>query len=84
MTSSPQRQPGGWTRVKSCDSIVLAILFLTCIAFPGSSEAQTDLHKVNHIIVVMQENHSFDNYFGALTKLCARQSLSLTQPNGGL
>jgi len=24
------------------------------------------LHKVKHIIIVMQENHSFDNYFGAL------------------
>ena len=24
------------------------------------------LHKVNHIIIVMMENHSFDNYFGAL------------------
>jgi phospholipase C len=28
--------------------------------------AEGDLHKVNHIIIVMQENHSFDNYFGAL------------------
>ena len=31
--------------------------------------AQTDaagFHKVKHIIIVMQENHSFDNYFGAL------------------
>jgi phospholipase C len=24
------------------------------------------IHKVKHVIVVMQENHSFDNYFGAL------------------
>jgi phospholipase C len=28
--------------------------------------ADGDLHKVNHVIVVMQENHSYDNYFGAL------------------
>jgi len=28
--------------------------------------AQNGLQKVNHIIIVMQENHSFDNYFGAL------------------
>src|SRR5579872_1254928 len=28
--------------------------------------ADGNLKKVNHIIVVMQENHSFDNYFGAL------------------
>jgi phospholipase C len=24
------------------------------------------IHKVKHVIIVMQENHSFDNYFGAL------------------
>jgi phospholipase C len=30
------------------------------------AHAEGDLHKVNHIIIVMQENHSFDNYFGAL------------------
>ncbi len=28
--------------------------------------ADGDLQNVNHIIIVMQENHSFDNYFGAL------------------
>jgi phospholipase C len=28
--------------------------------------ADGDLHKLNHIIVIVQENHSFDNYFGAL------------------
>ena len=34
--------------------------------FPGSAFADGNLQKVNHIIIVMQENHSFDNYFGAL------------------
>src|ERR1700741_5636783 len=29
--------------------------------------ADGNLNKVNHIIVLVQENHSFDNYFGALT-----------------
>jgi phospholipase C len=33
---------------------------------PNASLAQTGLKKVNHIVIVMQENHSFDNYFGAL------------------
>jgi phospholipase C len=28
--------------------------------------AEGNLNKVKHIIIVMQENHSFDNYFGAL------------------
>ena len=34
--------------------------------FASTAHAEGDLHKVNHIIIVMQENHSFDNYFGAL------------------
>ena len=32
----------------------------------GSARAEGDLRKLNHVIIVMQENHSFDNYFGAL------------------
>jgi len=34
----------------------------------GASLAHADgpLSKVKHIIIVMQENHSFDNYFGVL------------------
>ena len=34
----------------------------------GASPALADgnLQNVNHIIIVMQENHSFDNYFGVL------------------
>src|ERR1700737_90987 len=33
---------------------------------PPGPGAQIGLQKVNHIIIVMMENHSFDNYFGAL------------------
>ena len=32
----------------------------------SAARADGDLTKVNHIIILMQENHSFDNYFGAL------------------
>jgi phospholipase C len=31
-----------------------------------TAHADGNLNKVNHIIVLVQENHSFDNYFGAL------------------
>jgi phospholipase C len=36
-------------------------------AFPGakpSGAASTGIHKIKHVIVVMQENRSFDSYFG--------------------
>jgi phospholipase C len=52
-------------RVKKLTALSF-ILFFLCISLPQLSRAQTGLHKVNHNIVVMQENHSFDNYFGAL------------------
>jgi phospholipase C len=42
-------------------ALALAGLCLTRPAF-----AAGDLTKVNHIIIVMQENHSYDNYFGVL------------------
>ena len=37
-----------------------------CLAGAAPAMADGDLNKVNHIIIVMQENHSFDNYFGVL------------------
>ena len=43
----------------------LAMAFLG-LMFPHLSCAEGDLHKVKHVIIIMQENHSFDNYFGAL------------------
>jgi len=42
------------------------VVLLICVAGPKVARAQTGLMKVKHIIIVMQENHSFDNYFGAL------------------
>jgi phospholipase C len=41
----------------------MAVAFLL---LSNSAMADGNLKKVNHIIIVMQENHSFDNYFGAL------------------
>ena len=46
-------------------SISLALV-VTALAVPTLCLADGNLHHVNHIIIVMQENHSFDNYFGVL------------------
>ena len=35
-------------------------------ASAGSARAEGNVHKVNHVIIIMQENHSFDNYLGVL------------------
>jgi phospholipase C len=45
------------------------VAFLALVFLPGTASASQPnaaLQNLNHIIVVMQENHSFDNYFGAL------------------
>jgi phospholipase C len=39
---------------------------LTLSFAPRIARADGDLSKVQHVIIIMQENHSFDNYFGAL------------------
>ncbi|HUE31200.1 MAG TPA: alkaline phosphatase family protein, partial [Verrucomicrobiae bacterium] len=46
---------------------LVAGLVLSALAF-GTLPARGDgnLNNVNHIVLVMQENHSFDNYFGVL------------------
>jgi phospholipase C len=36
------------------------------LMLPHLSCGEGGLHKVKHVIIIMQENHSFDNYFGAL------------------
>src|SRR5258708_27464899 len=33
-------------------------------AAPGRPAALTGIHKIKHVIVIMQENRSFDSYFG--------------------
>jgi phospholipase C len=37
---------------------------LAMLAVPARADG--NLHNVKHIVIIMQENHSFDNYFGAL------------------
>ncbi len=50
---------------------VSSTAFLGAVALGGAffatpALADGDLRHVQHIVVLMQENHSFDNYFGAL------------------
>jgi hypothetical protein len=49
--------------------ILLGVLVLPLVLAsvgPVPAAANGDISKVKHIIVIMQENHSFDNCFGAL------------------
>lgn len=46
--------------------LILVLLAAACSGSDGSIVRTRGLDKVNHIIIVMLENHSFDNYFGSL------------------
>ncbi len=44
--------------------VLSAILFVGLKALSSNSLAATDLSKIKHVIIIMQENRSFDHYFG--------------------
>src|SRR5919204_3416454 len=56
----------GFMRVPSVHRIRLLATLALLGGYGAGARADGDLNKVNHVIVVMQENHSFDNYFGVL------------------
>src|ERR1700726_3657912 len=46
-------------------AITLGMVASACSAAPSSSpRAASGIHKIKHVIVIMQENRSFDSYFG--------------------
>ena len=47
-------------------SLALLPPALLAVIMPATLMASGNVRKVKHVIIVMQENHSFDNYFGAL------------------
>ena len=56
------------TRTFPCLAVTFAVALAALIlpAHADSDRKSAALQNLKHIIVVMQENHSFDNYFGAL------------------
>ena len=45
---------------------VASVAALLSLAGARPARADGDLSRVSHVIIVMQENHSYDNYFGVL------------------
>src|SRR5438445_2273287 len=42
------------------------LVFLALGGHAIAAHARGDLHRVKHVVILMQENHSFDNYLGVL------------------
>ena len=47
-------------------AVSLFFVVATIATSVGRARADGDINAVNHIVIIMQENHSFDNYFGVL------------------
>src|SRR5437016_14574430 len=54
------------TMHRALSAALWAVLLFLSLTGSRLAFAQGGLQRVNHIIIVMQENHSFDTYFGAL------------------
>src|SRR5712692_2147087 len=60
------------TGIRNLPGVMLAVLFVTAmLAACGTSSSPTSttnqasgINKIKHVIVIMQENRSFDSYFG--------------------
>lgn len=62
--SSQLRNNFGWHAVGAASGTLL-LGFLFHPAFAESKESEkSSIHKIKHVIIIMQENRSFDSYFG--------------------
>jgi phospholipase C len=45
-------------------ALITAAMAVAVISSGGASSAPGDIHRIKHVVVIMQENRSFDSYFG--------------------
>jgi phospholipase C len=43
---------------------IAAVLLAALAALPARSQSGDPIHKIRHVVIIMQENRSFDSYFG--------------------
>jgi phospholipase C len=61
---------GAFRRAGLAAFVVLALALVAAVAYSASTATARDalrrrgIHKIRHVIVIMQENRSFDSYFG--------------------
>jgi phospholipase C len=56
--------PASLLAVGAVAGVSLAILAKQSLAGSSSAGADAGIHKIKHVIVIMQENRSYDSYFG--------------------
>jgi len=63
MTGARSRLPGARIATGAAVAVALA-LAASCGSGSGGAAKRTGIHKIEHVVMIMQENRSFDNYFG--------------------
>jgi phospholipase C len=48
----------------------------------GGGTGPTDIHAINHVIIMFQENRSFDDYFGQMTAYRQTNSIPINSSDG--
>jgi phospholipase C len=56
--------PTSFLRIFSSILVFLFATTLTACGGPSSPQTGGDIHKIKHVVIIMQENRSFDSYFG--------------------
>jgi acid phosphatase len=59
-----QRLEKGWRR-RALVGIAVAVAAVTITSGAGAGRGSDQLRKINHIVVIYEENHSFDNLYGS-------------------
>ena len=55
------------TRITGLAGVVALVALTAGVATPDTGQASSEgsgIHKIKHVVVIMQENRSFDHYFG--------------------
>lgn len=60
---TPERTPVMRREIRVVPGLVLSALLAGC-ALPGTGPGREDLAKIEHVVVIYAENHSFDNLYG--------------------
>ncbi len=64
MPTSCRRHHGPFGSTRLAASLAVALVLSVLAALPLSARAGADLHKIQHVVIILQENRSFDHYFG--------------------
>jgi phospholipase C len=56
--------PGHWVRRASLAALAVALIAAAAASAATASRGSDQLSKINHIVVIYEENHSFDNLYG--------------------